>query len=253
MKAVSIACGLVTGVLGLSACQAVERGSFGAFTRSLNDTPYGYQVVEDPTGSAPTPMVERFEVQPGDCGADPGWSDCANDRERSELSQKGDRNPVEATYWYGWSIFFPGDYRNVYPTKVALGQCHQVGSHPVWMFQNAHGGYHLDDQVDGFSRNYHELIDEEDLREKWHRIEVHAKWSGKKDGFFKVWVNGEQKVDYSGRTMTATKTYFKYGIYRSFLRRYKTAKRSKEVPGQIVYYTNVRRADSREGLAVPME
>ena len=247
MKALSITRGLLV-VLALSAYQTVDRGSFEAFTRSLNSTSYGYQVVEDPTGSAPTPMVERFEVQPGDCGATTGWSDCANDRERSELSQNGNRNPVGSTYWYGWSIFFPENYKNVYPTKVALGQFHQEKSHVVWMFQNSSGGYHLDDQVDGFTWMYYKLIDENDLREIWHRIEVHVKWSNKGDGFFKVWVNGEQKVYYSGKTMTATKTYFKYGIYRSFLSRYKNAKGSKEVPEQVVYYANVRRANSREGL-----
>ena len=45
----------------------VDRGDFGSFKRLLNDRPYGYRVVEDPTGSAPTRRVERFEVRPGDC------------------------------------------------------------------------------------------------------------------------------------------------------------------------------------------
>ena len=137
---------------------AGERGSFGPFVRSLNDTAHGYTVIDDPTGSAPTPQVERFEVRPGDCGANRGWNDCTSDRERSELSERGGRNPVGSTWWYGWSLYVPADTPNVYPTKLALGQFHQEGSHVVWMFQNDGGGYHLDDQVSGRSRQYHELI-----------------------------------------------------------------------------------------------
>ncbi len=232
-----------------SGCQTVDRGSYGPFERSLNTTSYGYQTIKDPTGNAPTPLVERFEVQPGDCGADSGWSDCKNDRERSELSEKGNRNRVGSTYWYGWSLYVPDDYVNVYPTKVALAQFHQHKSHPVWMFQNSNGGYHLDDQVLGGTRTYHKLIDEKDLRGKWHRIEVQAKWSHDEDGFFRVWVNGEPKVDYAGQTMTATLAYFKYGIYRSFISRYKAATGSDHVPAQVVLYANVRRAQTRDGLA----
>lgn len=235
----------------IAGCQTVDRGSFGQFDRSLNTKSHGYEVVEDPTGKSPTQNVERFEVRSGDCGADSGWSDCAKDRERSELSQKGGRNPLGSTYWYGWSIYFPTDYPNISPTKVALGQFHQEKSHPVWMFQNSSGGYHLDDQVYGSTRQYHELIDESDLRGKWHRIEVHANWAKNDTGFFKVWVNGEQKVDYSGETITASKTYFKYGIYRSYLSRYKATKGVDDVPTQIVYYANVKRAKTREGLTTP--
>lgn len=252
MKVISITCGLII-VLGLSACQTVNRGSFGEFMRSLNTTSYGYQVVDDPTGSAPTSMVERFEVQPGDCSAAYGWSDCKNDRERSELSERHKSWTRGTTKWYGWSFYVPEDFINIFPTKTVLGQFHQEGSHPVWLFQHANYGFFLDKQVFGRTRGFYKLIEENDLRGKWHRIEVHAKWTKKDDGFFKVWVNGEQKFDYSGQTMTATATYFKYGIYRAFLSRYKRLTGSDEVPGQIVYYANVRRASSREGIAAPMQ
>ena len=162
MRALSIARGLIV-VLGLSACQtvdrAVDRGSFGQFKRSLNNTSHGYAVIEDPTGSAPTKLVERFEVRPGDCSSDSSWSDCKNDRERSELTERNKRSTLGTTSWYGWSLYVPEDYVNIFPTKVALGQFHQKESHVVWMFQNSSGGYHLDDQVYGGTRKYYELID----------------------------------------------------------------------------------------------
>jgi hypothetical protein len=91
---------LLAGFL-LGGCQAVDRGSFGPFERSLNNKTYGYEVVDDPTGSAPTLMVERFEVRPVDCSANSVWSDCKTDRERSELIQKGILESKSSNYWYG--------------------------------------------------------------------------------------------------------------------------------------------------------
>jgi hypothetical protein len=193
--------------------------------------------------------VERFEVRPGDCGSNEGWSDCAKDRERSELSEQRKATRPGDEWWYGWSIYVPDDYINIYPTKVALGQFHQDDSHPVWMFQNGDGGYHLDDQVTGSTRRYHTLLSDAELRGHWHTIEVQVRWSRDSDGFFRVWVDEAQKVDYAGATMSADRVYFKYGLYRSFLSRYKSATGSAVAPAQTVYFSNVRRSKDRVGLA----
>jgi len=242
--------GLILLTLALSGCQSIDRGSFGLFDRSLNNKPHGYQVVDDPTGLAPTAKIERFEVRPGDCASDPGWSDCKNDRERSELSQQKPREMPGSSHWYGWSIYFPKDYVSVAPTKVALGQFHQTDAHVVWMFQETPGGYFLDDQVTGYTRRYHELVSAENLRGKWHRVEVNVRWTNKDDGFFRVWVNGEEKVNYVGPTMTKNDVYFKYGLYRTFVSRYEQSHKN-PIPAQVVYFSNVRRASSRVGLQSP--
>lgn len=228
---------------------ALDRGHFGPFKRSLNTTQHGYVQLKDPTQSAPTKTVEVFEVHPGDCARNRGWDDCANDRERSELSEADKDNFPGDVYWYGWSIYFPLEYINVYPTKVALGQFHQKKSHPVWMFQNSSGGYHLDDQVQGRTRKYYPLINGSELRGRWHKIEVHAHWTQNTDGFFKVWVNGKRKVNYKGSTMSAERVYFKYGLYRTFISRYKNANQVASVPAQKVYFSNVKRGKTREELA----
>ncbi|MCW4630717.1 MULTISPECIES: polysaccharide lyase [Marinomonas] len=230
----------------------MDHGDFGPFMRSLNNTSYGYQVIEDVTrtaiiNSAPTKLIEKFEVHPGDCYWNKGWNDCEQDRERSELSEQKKTTPAGSDAWYGWSIYFPEDFPNVYPTKTALGQFHQANSHPIWMFQNGRGGYHLDDHISGTKKNY-ELINEADLRGRWHKIEVHARWEKDDSGVFQVWVNGEQKVDYQGPTMDADIVYFKYGVYRSFLSRYKQARQLNAVPPQIVYYSNVKRGKNRASL-----
>ncbi len=240
--------GLLLSILGVVACAGLSTGNFGPFERSLNQKSYGYRVVEDPTKSAPSKVVEIFEVRPGDCDKDGGWSDCANDRERSELKEQNKDNYPNDEYWYGWSVYFPLDYINVFPTKTALGQFHQKGAHPVWMFQNAGGGYHLDEQVPGYTRRYYELVAESELRGQWHKVEVHVRWATDDKGFFRVWINGQQKADYKGQTMTADAVYFKYGVYRSFMSRYQNANDTDAVPAQIAYFANVKRGSSRESL-----
>ena len=228
---------------------SINRGSFGPFERSLSVTAHGYRVMPDPTGTSPARMVERFEVRPGDCHFNAGWNDCKSDRERSELGERGHQNNAGSTAWYGWWLYIPDDWINVFPTKVALGQFHQVGSHPVWMFQNDKGGLYLDDHTTGRTSKLYLLIGESELRGRWHRIEIHAHWTRAPTGFFRVWVNGEQRVDYSGPTMTGKTVYFKYGVYRSFLSRYLQAHGKSEVPAQGAYFAGVKRANSREQLA----
>ncbi|MDA0664627.1 MAG: polysaccharide lyase [Proteobacteria bacterium] len=242
-------CAVLIGLFAPAVCGAADRGAFGPFERSLNSTPYGYIVVPDPTGTAPTATVERFEVRPGDCSANRGWDDCATDRERSELSERGDREPAGSTRWYGWSFFLPAGFPEIHPAKLALGQFHQEKSHVIWMFQQTPGGLYLDDQVAGHTRRYHPLIDAAALRGRWHRIEVAARWTRNEDGYFRVWVNGIRKVDYAGRTMSADIVYFKYGVYRSFISRFRNATGTQDVPTQTVLYANIRRAESRAQLA----
>ena len=66
---------------------------------------------------------------------------------------------------------------------------------------------------------------------------------------FEVWVNGGRRVRLTGRNTEGTdRIYFKYGIYRSSLERYRTAMKVAEVPGQVVYFDEVRKARTREGV-----
>lgn len=217
-----------------------------SFKRSLNSTAYGYTLVDDNTGGAPSAMVERFEVRSGDCGAQPGWSDCDSDRERSELSENGSA-PPGSEYWYGWSFYLPANHPNIYPGKVALGQFHQRNSRaPAFMFQNDAGGLLIDKNF-GHSTERIQLISQDDLLGRWHHIEVHAKWDPL-DGFFRVYVNGELKYETTGSTMAGPGIYFKYGLYRSFLSRYKARFATQDVPTQVVLFANVRRSTTRQGI-----
>ena len=226
------------------------------FERSL---PVGAKARGHQSVSAPEHPVrygkhsERFEVKPGDCSESEGggWDDCANDRERSEMTQRGTQQYHGDEYWYRWSILLPKGHTNIYPVKLSYAQFHQHDCQPAFMFHEFGGGYHLE-IMRGIGRFGHKyvLASAAEFVGKWTDIVVHAKWSQGDDGWFKVWANGKQKVDYSGRTMTCHDVYFKYGIYRSFISRN---------PGPagavstVAYFDGVVRSRSKEGMFDPLE
>ena len=207
---------------------------------SNNFKKYGVCIVEKSKGH-PTRLGQqslRFEVKPGDCGYNNGWNDCKKDRERHELSGK---RHDDGEYWYAWSIFLPGDFVNVYPVKVAMGQFKNEKGLAVWMFQNARGGYFVDNQVYGYTSRKDRILNQKEMLGKWNDIIINSKWTHLKDGFFRVWVNGKLLLSHSGPTKTEGKKVFqKFGIYRSFVKRYKNYHNIDKVPGQVVYFDEVR-------------
>ena len=205
---------------------------------------HGVCIVEKSKGH-PTRLGQeslRFEVKSGDCGYNKGWDDCKKDRERHELS--GNRHS-DGEYWYAWSIYLPKDFKNIYPTKLAMGQFHQSKGHVVWMFQNADGGYFVDNQVYGRTSRTDRILNQEEMLSRWNDILINANWTDKNIGFFRVWVNGKLSYKYYGPTKTkGKKVYQKFGVYRSFMSRYKMAKNVDLVPGQVVYFDEVRTGKS---------
>ena len=83
----------------------------------------------------------------------------------------------------------------------------------------------------------------------WNDILINANWTDKKEGFFRVWVNGKLSFKYYGSTKSkGKKVYQKFGVYRSFMSRFKESKsvdyKSVSVPGQVVYFDEVRTGKS---------
>ena len=220
-------------------------GSFTRFDKVENNTEYGYIVSDDVTGIAPTSKIEIFEIRPGDCIE----YDCESDKERVQLMQQPKDNTLGDEHWYGWSMYYPENYVSIYPSRT-VHSSFQQNNDTNWMFGNKKDDYLLIAKPDGNNGDKikYKLISGENLRGKWHKVEVHSKWSNDDSGFFKVWVNGVQKVDYSGRTMTEEFNHFRYGIARYHLSRYKDENDVEDVPPQKIYFSNVKRADTREGL-----
>lgn len=249
----------IISVLLISGCASnsinkIDRGSFREGFRSLNNTWHGYKVISDPTESAPTPYVEKFEVRHGDCGVISSWSDCATDRERSEI-HTGSDNYEDREYWYGWSLYLPTDFAYINPVNQTLGQFHQEGNPfgcSSFLFEKNWRGLIIDRQFRCRAVEEVELLSDKELFGHWNKFEIHAKWSNKDDGFLDIYINNELKYSHKGQTMNGTVVYMKYGIYRSFLSRYckvHDCSVSNSVPTQIAYYANVKRSKTREGLA----
>jgi hypothetical protein len=221
--------------------------------------PHTYQIIKDPTGTAPTDLIERFEVRAGDCGLHTHGSnggattDCNSGRTRVEVvahmtrvKSKWSKSAKE--FWYGYSIFIPKDYPVAAPYAMPyLGQWEQLGDSeaaayaPTLAVNESHGVLRSNGAV---------IASQEDLKGKWHKIEVHARWSAESDGFIRVYGNEELVWELTeGSTASRDRIAFKYGLYR-----HKTFGGLKypedwSYPTQIVYYSNVKIGKTRKDLA----
>ena len=78
---------------------------------------------------------------------------------------------------------------------------------------------------------------------------VHAKWTHQNDGFLKVWINGEPSHHYEGPTKNkGPKIFYKFGIYQSWLSRFKAEYPDAELPTQVVYFDEIRTASTCAAL-----
>ena len=188
----------------------------------------------------------RFEVRDGD-----GWGwDSRNNRERVELliccvNKK--------TTWSSWSLYLPKDYNIIFPAKTMLAQFHNDGDYPpAFAFENQSnnlkkdaGGYWI--EIDGYVGGNNvpiKLLDKTEMHGKWNDILVNAKWTYKKDGFFKIWINGKLKYHWKGITQhKGERTEFHVGVYRSFIHRTPEPDAT-----QIAYYDEIRIAKSCKKL-----
>ena len=190
----------------------------------------------------------RFEVRDGD-----GWGwDSRNNRERVELliccvNKK--------TTWSAWSLFLPDDYKIIFPAKTMLAQFHNDGDlPPAFAFENQsdrrtnEGGWYwieVDEYVGG-NNVPKKLLDHSEMLGRWNDILVNAKWTHKKDGFFKIWINGKLAFHHKGMTQEKGELIeFHVGIYRSFISR--TPEPDKT---QIAYYDEIRYAKSCKKLKI---
>lgn len=227
--------------------------NYTGFQRSLNDKPWGHGLVDQNNGPVFAGRTsERFEVRQGDCAAQPGWSDCAMDRERSEMSELKPYTQMNSPTWYSWSVYFDPSWPDISPVTTTVGQFHQRNqSAPAVLFVQKNGVYRM--RIESAKalwpadKQIYVLVNPKLLRNRWHNIVMNANWSTGADGFIRVWVNGVLKVDIKGpTTVNTTPVYFKYGIYRSFVSRVPNR------PRHIVYIDEVRKGQKREDVDLTM-
>lgn len=247
----------------VAACQTTPgltdgRGGYDGFHKSLTDTAWGVRF------SAPGEPVRRgtravrFEVRAGDCGADPGWSDCDADRERAELSARPWLAP-EGTYWFAWSVFLPADFPDSRPVDVTLGQVHQRGgpSGTAGGFASFPPLMQFDLRDGVYVAKWHRLSgDPDDIRDEtvarplkplpamrggWTDILMRLDLDPE-IGSVRVWVDGTEVAPFENPPIRfrPDSLYFKFGLYRSFVSRL-----GRPMPTQIAYFDEVRLGRAR--------
>ena len=226
--------------------------------RSLSTTSWGYSIVSDIVRAGKD--SQRFEVRPGDCGEDPGkWSDCDNNRERSEISLDRKFLPGD-NQWIGFSLYIPEHYQTSNYVATTLGQIHQSGgnrptgtaaglkSFPPVLQLEAKGGYydaciHI---LSGPKNNVRDICELftlssiSDMLGRWTDIEIHFDTTDKKS-LIEIYVNKERKVlreDFV--KFWPQKYHVKYGIYRSFVSRH-----DGPMPTQIVWFDEIKMGNTR--------
>ena len=221
---------------------------------------HSYEYVKEKSAARAGSFYQRFELREGDCFPSPdgGWNDCKTDRERFEFSSKPRQKPT-GKQCYGYSLMLDENFQSVHPTNTDLGQVHQKGGP-----KGTAGGFksfppliQIGAKYDRLIFGWHELTGDEnnitdnkrefelakisDMKGVWTDISFCLDFKNKR---MDAWVNGEKKVevDRSPINFMPDAIYFKYGIYRSFVSRYKNQHGS--IPTQIAYYDEVRRGNS---------
>ena len=196
-----------------------------------------YSLISDTRVVRAGDSSQRFEIRHGDCGKEPGYDDCANDRRRIERVKES-TSWHGKVIWYGFSIFIPEDFQELDPSNTTLTQVKLVSfRQPLWDF-NARGRYFSFEANASNQTCYAIKLD--DMRGKWTDIALGIDYSTKKtsnegifDGsFYELWINGDRKpcamskgpvlttkmIKQSGRSRI--KLHFDWGIYNSYVSRW---------------------------------
>ena len=226
-----------------------------------------YKFRETVTSPALGKKAWKITLLPRDCGRDKegDYSDCKNngrdavvghgggDRARSEYSSK---IRYTGEKWISVSIYLPNDFKSVEPVSTSLFQIYEWGKrdeqrHPRMMLRVENGAlaprYYPVNGRDVPGKIHKHLFIYE-MRDKWTTIIFHTKM-GKKagEGFVKMYVDDVLYNEYDGRTGYGGQFFNKFGIYHSWITRWKDEIHG-EYPTQVVYYDNLFRANSKAKL-----
>lgn len=239
-----------------SLAAAQDFGGFGTFQKEPINAPGSYKVIADPTGAGPTAKAHSFLIESGACSNKKytnGNSDCSFNSVRAQAYESGKKQPAEA--WYGWWLFldpgFPigkaqkagGTYSFAYWHN---GECPNLdigiaeNSTKLFLQSNIFGGPGQCNPDQRIS-----LGDAAAMRGRWHRFEVHVKWSKGSDGLAEVFIDGHAAGTLKGRNISLgapNKNYFKFGIYL-----HGTKGTELIVPAR-AYFAGLARSGTRGGL-----
>ena len=192
----------------------------------------------------------RFEVRLGDCGKDEGHNDCKKDRQRVEGQFKNYQKDKKE-YWYSASIFLPKDYKSVAPVRTTFMQLYEKGWKPILMITDRSNQWLEIGRM--WSGEYVEMkkaISINNMRGKWTDILINVRYSKEEDGYMKVWVNDELKLEALNikniTPYTKRGVGLDFGIYQTFVSGWKREHGDKDYPNMVVYFDEVNLGTSKE-------
>ena len=225
-----------------------------------NTTKHGYAKVKGIARLGK--RAQRFEVRAGDCGWDSSWSDCDNDRERSELTVKKAWR-AGSDQWIAFSIFLPEDFSASSRVRTTVGQVKMRGGPTGFAggFPSEPGVFQMEMQGNRYFLRVHVLSGPFDnvrndikdynlatiseLRGHWTDFVVRLNTKSA-PGLLEVYKNGTRVAAHAyNQNYAPREYYFKYGIYRSFVSR-----NGGPMPTQVVYFDEVRMGKSYVKVAV---
>ena len=186
---------------------------------------HNYTIIKDPTGTSPIELIENFSPRKGDCGNHKsfggkmgGQTDCNSDRLRLEVAIQKElrtgKKPKEV--WVSYYFYVPnssGNFKDKYLQPYITqfygfnkkGGQDSGGYAPQFSASISHGKLYAAGAY---------VIDEKNLKGKWHKVEFNIRYSKKYDGFVKVYINNELKVNRTGfKTSHHDYVEIKYGSY----------------------------------------
>ena len=236
-----------------------KRSGFRSHVNHMDHNDHNFQYIKDKTTARAGKYFQRFELRDGDCFGDDSWNDCDTNRERVEFTAEP-RQHINQNQCYGYSLMLSKDFVDTHPTNTTLGQVHQYGgptgtaggfaSFPPIIQIDALRGYLFFNwhELGGSATNvidfprYKKLKPLKDMKEVWTDISFCLDFRNKR---IDAWVDGIKKVEIlkSPIFFRPKGIYFKHGIYRSFISRYKQLTGGK-MPSQIVFFDEIRRGNS---------
>ena len=178
----------------------------------------------DPTDAQNS--VVRFELRQGET-----LQTRTVNRPRAELYEQY-RAPFHHPIEYQFRVFFPDEWQND-DVRALIAQWHATpdlhldevsrspnlaldvhGDQLLIKVQTSPVAVNQDNRTDML----HEVLYRSDpiKKNQWYQIKVEVNWSWSPDGYIKVWIQGQQVVNYVGPTayQDCYGPYFKMGIYR---------------------------------------
>jgi hypothetical protein len=233
-KMIRLLLSLLVTVSAASLANAQNVGKFGSngLLESESNQPGSFSWINDPTGSAPTSKVYRFNVSSDFCSSqkykDGASDDCKFQSVRSQVVEDvWQRNALvqPSRLWYGWYMYLPVDFPlsskqvsgQYMFAEFHNGQCPHLAlvnqtneNNNLYLVSNrALGGYKCAQDMKIKVGNLQQMLG------RWVRFEMYVDWS-KDDGKVELYVDGQAAVNFEGRTLTVgyeDLNYFNFGMY----------------------------------------